>query len=191
MNSDCRPIHETNVPLAAGSQRVAERIDAVVVSVAEHWLRWTIGFVGSIVGLAVAAPLLRSSRFALLGEPIYLSYRAVCHQSADRSFHVMGEPLAFCQRDLAIFVGAIVATVVFGALRHRVAVSPLPLAVTVLAAMPMALDGSTQLLGLRESNWELRVVSGSLFALGIAWFTLPYLERGFARLVNDARAVSQ
>jgi predicted MFS family arabinose efflux permease len=63
----------------------------------------------------------------------------------------------------------------------------------------MALDGFTQLFGWRESTWELRVVTGSLFALAVAWFVFPRLQRGFGeiqqtveqrfeRLVREGRA---
>jgi hypothetical protein len=43
----------------------------------------------------------------------------------------------------------------------------------------MALDGVTQLLGWRESTWELRVSSGLLFGLASAWFVYPRIEDAF------------
>jgi uncharacterized membrane protein len=39
----------------------------------------------------------------------------------------------------------------------------------------MAVDGLTQLAGLRESNWALRTLTGALFGLGTLWFVYPYL----------------
>jgi uncharacterized membrane protein len=42
----------------------------------------------------------------------------------------------------------------------------------------MAIDGITQLFGLRESNWQLRTITGALFGLASVWLAYPYLEEG-------------
>jgi uncharacterized membrane protein len=55
-------------------------------------------------------------------------------------------------------------------------------------ALPMALDGGTQLLGLRESTWELRVVTGAMFSVGVALFALPHLDRGFGEVADAIHA---
>jgi hypothetical protein len=41
----------------------------------------------------------------------------------------------------------------------------------------MALDGTTQMFGWRESNWILRTVTGTLFGLGSVWFVLPLIHK--------------
>jgi uncharacterized membrane protein len=46
----------------------------------------------------------------------------------------------------------------------------------LLTVLPMALDGGTQLFGWRESNWELRTLTGVIFGSGICWVLLPALE---------------
>jgi uncharacterized RDD family membrane protein YckC len=60
-----------------------------------------------------------------------------------------------------------------------------------LLSMPMAIDGLTQLVGLRESTWQLRVLTGVSFALATVWFVYPRLESGFAevRAVLAARSL--
>lgn len=52
----------------------------------------------------------------------------------------------------------------------------------------MALDGFTQLFGFRESTWELRLITGALFALSCVWFGFPYLEQAFADMRRDLEA---
>ena len=42
--------------------------------------------------------------------------------------------------------------------------------------LPMAADGVSQMMNLRESNLLLRLVTGSLFSLGLAWATLPHID---------------
>ena len=41
----------------------------------------------------------------------------------------------------------------------------------------MALDGTPQISGLRESTWYLRVITGTLFGLGNVWFALPLMQK--------------
>jgi hypothetical protein len=41
----------------------------------------------------------------------------------------------------------------------------------------MAWDGITQMFGWRESTWELRLITGTLFGLGTTWFVLPLIQR--------------
>jgi hypothetical protein len=49
----------------------------------------------------------------------------------------------------------------------------------------MALDGGSQFLSLiipgfpiRESVWQLRVLTGGLFGFSIAWLAYPYIQEG-------------
>jgi uncharacterized membrane protein len=48
----------------------------------------------------------------------------------------------------------------------------------------MALDGFTQLFCYRESNWELRLLTGALFGLASAWLAYPRLERFSTEIVS-------
>lgn len=56
------------------------------------------------VGLVVAAPLAAASdgRAATL---LYEFFARVCHQIAERSFHLAGHPLAVCHRCFGFYVG--------------------------------------------------------------------------------------
>jgi hypothetical protein len=75
------------------------------------------------------------------------------------------------------------AGLLFSLVRRRV--GPLPIRWYVLLCVPMAIDGTTQLFGWRESTWELRVITGFLFGLASAWLVFPILERGM-REVRDS-----
>jgi uncharacterized membrane protein len=78
---------------------------------------------------------------------------------------------------MAIYTTLFAAVLLFALVRTRV--KPLPWLAYVAFAAPMAVDGVTQILGLRTSNFELRIVTGALFGIGSAWLALPYLEQGF------------
>ena len=61
-----------------------------------------------------------------------------------------GFKVALCQRDVAIYASVVVAGLLFGLLRRRVK-SP-SVKVYVLFLIPLAVDGLSQMVGLRESN---------------------------------------
>ena len=89
----------------------------------------------------------------------------------------IGYKMAFCQRDLALYGTIALAGMVYGLLRDRV--RPLSWRVFVLLLVPLALDGGTQLVGLRESTWLLRVVTGWLSGLALVWALYPRLDHAF------------
>ncbi len=95
----------------------------------------------------------------------------------------MGYKVALCQRDVAIYSAMGLNGMVYGAMRGRA--RPLPWALFVLiGVLPIGLDGLSQLLSqppfqllpYRESNWALRLVTGSLFGTSVAWLVFPMLD---------------
>ena len=166
----------------ATGDRTARAVDAndhAVLWFVSHWALGVFVVVGTLSSLPILAPVLKASGHDLPARVIYLAYRLVCHQRPERSFHVLGEQMAVCERDIAIFLSGTVALGLFALTRSRwMPVAP-RLLWPILLAVPMALDGGTQLVGLRESTWELRVITGTLFSLGAAWFAVPHLEAGF------------
>jgi len=166
----------------ARQRRFEQTVDRVVALWARHWLAVLNLFTGLFAGLPLLAPWLVATGHPTLAAPIYFAYRFVCHQRPDRSFFLFGQQVAYCQRDLAIYVGVFVLGLVYALVRRWL--KPLSWRGAFLLALPMALDGSTQLVGLRESTWQLRLVTGTLFALAVVWFVYPRLETGFAEVLS-------
>lgn len=173
--------------LTPRAQAVANRIDSAVLWFATHWLAVFIGYGATVVGLAALAPLLKGTGYETASRFIYLPYRLICHQRAERSLHLHGEQMAFCERDLAIVLAAVMAGVLFALARRWRALPNIGFVVVVMFALPMAIDGGTQLIGLRESTTALRLLTGSLFSIGVGWFVLPHLESGFASIRDEIR----
>lgn len=86
----------------------------------------------------------------------------------------IGWKVALCQRDVAIYAGVLTAGLVYAFMRGRI--RPLPIKVFILLVIPMAVDGLTQLIGWRESNWLLRSVTGALFGVAAVFLAYPYVE---------------
>ena len=102
---------------------------------------------------------------------------------AFRGNEVNGYKIAICQRDVAIYGSVVMAGLLFGLLRRRVRAPSLK--VYLLFLIPMALDGFSQLFGLRESNWWLRTATGALFGGASVWLAYPYLEAAMRDVIRS------
>jgi uncharacterized membrane protein len=94
---------------------------------------------------------------------------------------LLGYKVAICQRDVAIYGAVLGAGLLFS--QWRTQVRGLPLRWYLLLLVPIALDGGTQLFGLRESNWVLRSITGILFGAGSVWLAYPYVEDAMREVV--------
>lgn len=94
----------------------------------------------------------------------------------------IGWKVALCQRDVAIYLSVFLAGVSYTFVRTRT--KPLPLKVFILLTIPMAIDGLTQLVGWRESNWWLRSVTGALFGAAAVYLVYPYVEDAMQEVLD-------
>ncbi|MEW6230809.1 MAG: DUF2085 domain-containing protein [Chloroflexota bacterium] len=88
----------------------------------------------------------------------------------------LGYQVAYCQRETAIFASIFLAGLLFSLVRRKL--KPLSVSLFLALIAPMAVDGFTQLLGFRESNWQLRLFTGGLFGVALVWLLYPYMEQG-------------
>lgn len=170
--------------------RVEQIVNRVVLAWARHWLLVLNGLTGMFAVLPLLAPWLLSQGYSTPANVIYVAYRLVCHQKSERSFFLFKQQVAYCQRDLAIYTGVFLLGLVYALVRRWL--RPLSWTGAFLLVLPMAVDGLSQLVGLRESTWELRLTTGVLFALATVWFVYPRLEQGFQEIhaVVQARLAS-
>ncbi|MHB1415996.1 MAG: DUF2085 domain-containing protein, partial [Chloroflexota bacterium] len=152
--------------------------------VADHWLLFLNAAVAVYVGLAVLSPVLLANGQEAAGQFLFQAYRYACHQYPQRSYFIAGHQVAFCERDTAIYVTFLLAGLAYAGRRGRV--RPLRWWAYALLIAPMAVDGTGQLFGLWESNWELRTVTGALFAGATVWFLYPYIDRTVEEMRRDA-----
>jgi uncharacterized membrane protein len=98
----------------------------------------------------------------------------------------IGYKAALCQRDLALYGSLFVGGLLFGLVRCRL--RPLSFVAYVLCLIPIAVDGGSQLVGLRESTPLLRALTGSLVGLASVWMLYPRLQDAFDDVGRQARA---
>ncbi len=142
---------------------------------ARHWLLIANLANALIVAGAVLVPLVMAAGLTGLGSALFIAYHTLCEQIPSHSYFLLGYQLAMDQRMMAIYGSSLLAGILFALLRGRV--RPLPWRSYFLLILPMAVDGFTQMFGWRESNWQLRTVTGTLFGAATVWLMYPYLDR--------------
>jgi uncharacterized membrane protein len=108
----------------------------------------------------------------------------------------LGFKMALCERDIAIYGFVFIGSVLYGLLRKRYRIKPMPLWLFFLVGIgPIALDGFSQLfsqyataveplsfvsniLVLRESTPFMRFFTGALFGFSLVWLTYPHIDKG-------------
>lgn len=132
--------------------------------------------------------------------------------AAARSFlgnEEMGYKIALCQRDMGIYGAILVGGLLYGLLRKRYDIKPLPVILFIIIGMgPIGLDGFSQLfsywftpadgsaatgifgtlanlLPVRESPPLLRTFTGMWFGLTLVWLAYPNLETGMKETKNN------
>jgi uncharacterized membrane protein len=161
-----------------------QRLNRALVSAAEatsaalerHWLILVNLICVLLVGGALAVPLLYAVGWQAPAAGLFASYHLICAQIPSHSYFLFGYQLGLCARNLAIFGSALVGSIGYRAVRTWL--PPIGWSLWLLTVVPMALDGGIQLVGWRESTWELRTLTGIIFGLGVCWVILPSIEPG-------------
>jgi uncharacterized membrane protein len=156
-----------------------KRLDAVMRRAGEitmeYWALAITIFMGLIVFAALSVPLLTYLGLDSIAKPLFFTLHLICAQIPSHSFYILGHQLGMCARNMGIYSSMFIGGLVFVLSKKRL--PGIPWWVWVLMVLPMAYDGLTQMFGLRESTWELRVLTGALFGAGNMWFVLPFIQR--------------
>jgi uncharacterized membrane protein len=181
-----------------------------------HWLAAMNAGVAGFAGLPVLAPGLLALGWHAPALLIYGLYSTTCHQWPGRSYFLFGpqlvqsmpalEPLgvrmahdfvgdvavgfkmAYCQRNFAIYTTVLIAGLLYALVRDRA--RPLGWGAFATCLAPMAADGGLQLIGVHESSWELRSLSGALTGLAAVWLVYPRLESALRSSSSKAQAAA-
>jgi uncharacterized membrane protein len=137
-------------------------VNRQILWLAQHWLAVFNSFFLLYVGLPFLAPVLLANGYAGAANAIYGFYRSACHQLPSRSYFVLGEQVAVCHRDVAIYGAFLVGGLGYNFVRPHL--KPPQLRWYVFALWPIALDAGMQL----ASDWLYNGVSmGALWAIGL------------------------
>ena len=140
-----------------------------------YWANVVTVVLGLLVATALAIPFLSYFGLDAIAKPLFFALHYVCAQVPSHSFYILGHQLGLCARNLSIYTSMFLGSLVFVLSKKRL--PGIPWWIWVLMLLPMAWDGTTQLLGWRESTWELRMITGTLFGVGSVWFALPLIQK--------------
>ncbi len=142
----------------------------------EYWATMLTAILGLVVLIALSIPFLSYFGLDAIAKPLFFSLHYVCAQIPSHSFYyIFGHQLGLCARNLSIYSSMFLGSLIFVLSKKRL--PGIPWWLWILMILPMALDGLTQMVGLRESTWELRLITGTLFGSGSVWFVLPYMQK--------------
>ena len=140
-----------------------------------HWATMITFVLGILVFAALSVPFLSYFGLDGISKQIFFALHLVCAQIPSHSFYIFGHQLGMCERNFSIYASMFIGSLIFVLSKKRI--PGIPWWIWVLMILPLALDGTTQMFGWRESTWELRVLTGTLFGLGNVWFALPLIQK--------------
>ncbi|MBI2755961.1 MAG: DUF2085 domain-containing protein [Chloroflexi bacterium] len=162
------------------------RLDQVLVGgiedalawVFRHWLLLANLLVTLALLGAVGAPVLAAARLDAASAAIHTAYLLLCPQRPAHSYFLFGQQLALEQREMAMFGAQFGAGLLYGVLRARGRWRErLSWSLLLLFSLPMAWDGLSQAVGLRDSDWQTRTWTGALFSAAFVFWLYPVLDR--------------
>ncbi len=164
----------------------------VVVWFFRHWLLLANLYYALLLIFAFVGPWLNSIGLTDAGNFFFASYGIICDQVPTHSYYPYGFQLCLCQRCLAIYTAMLLGGLYYAwARRDGRTYRPLPLRWMMLCALPLVIDGLTQLFGLRHSDVLLRTLTGGLFGFAAIATIYPWFDAIKRRLwrvlgVHDA-----
>jgi len=145
----------------------------------KYWALLITMTIGLLLLAAVLAPILSYLGLDVIAKPLFFSMHLLCAQTPSHSFYLFGHQLCLCERCLAIYSSMFMVGLLY--IFRPKSLPALPWWLWLLLVLPMVWDGGTQLFGLRESTWELRLFTGGLFGLVSMWFALPRVQMALVK----------
>ena len=88
----------------------------------------------------------------------------------------VGYKLPVCSRDVAIYLAMLAGTLLLPFVRRVESTDWPDKWLLVAACVPIAIDGGTQLLGMRESSNFLREITGAIVGFALPFYIVPMLN---------------
>ncbi|GCF08059.1 DUF2085 domain-containing protein [Dictyobacter arantiisoli] len=146
-----------------------------------YWAHIVTTVLGILVGIAIAIPFLSYMGLQSISSPLFYVLHYVCAQIPSHSFYIWGHQLGLCARNFSIYTSMFLGSLIFVLSKKRL--PGIPWWLWIIMILPMAWDGTSQMFGLRESDWILRMVTGTLFGLGNIWFALPLMHKSIMETI--------
>ncbi|MEM2974040.1 MAG: DUF2085 domain-containing protein [Candidatus Micrarchaeia archaeon] len=119
------------------------------------------------------------------GLMLYSFFGYFCHQLPSRSVSPYDVSLGMidnhnafpvCARDFAFYLSLLAGSILYPLTNDPCSKKIPRLLWIILAAVPMAIDGGTQILGWRESTNPLRFLTGGMLGFACAYYLIPLVN---------------
>lgn len=143
----------------------------------QAWKVWIGGIVVVFfwVFAILLAPIAKANDLTSVSSPLYQFFSFICHQQAERSFHVMSEQFGVCSRCFGVYFGLLLGFAVYPLWRNIVEIEPLPRVWLFLSLIPITIDWSLTMFGIWENTHLSRFVTGLILGFACATFIIPAL----------------
>jgi Predicted membrane protein len=127
------------------------------------------------MSLIVGAPFALAHGYSELAQVIYKAFSPLCHQIADRSFHLEGHAFAVCSRCTGIYAGVAAGVMLYPLMRSLKRTDTPARMWLLLSAVPILIDWSLGFFGLWANNHLSRFLTGGLLGFVAALYIVPGL----------------
>jgi len=124
----------------------------------------------ALPALTVLAPVLREGGYDSISTYIYRGFGFLCHQLAERSFHLMSQPLAVCARCFGLYLGLFIGVIAFPFIQSVRNEKPLSRTLLFVSMIPMGIDWGLGALGIWENTHVSRFLTGLIAGTVCALF---------------------
>jgi len=126
-----------------------------------------------LVASIFGAPLAVANNHPAWAATIYHAFSYVCHQLPERSFHLLGHPLAVCSRCTGLYFGFAIASLMYPLVRSLSRTDTPPRRWLLLAAVPMAVDVGVDVIGVWQNTYYSRLATGLILGSTAAFYVVP------------------
>jgi uncharacterized membrane protein len=126
-----------------------------------------------LVASIFGAPLAVANNHPSWAATVYHAFSYVCHQLPERSFHLLGHPLAVCSRCTGLYSGFAIASLMYPLVRSLSRTETPARRWLLLAAVPMAVDVGLDVIGVWQNTYYSRLATGLLLGSIAAFYVIP------------------
>jgi uncharacterized membrane protein len=152
----------------------------------QAWTVWSVSFliVFAWVFLILLAPVAAANNLNGISAPIYKFFSFICHQQPARSFHIAEHQFAVCSRCFGVYFGLFFGFIIYPFFRKIEEIEPLPRVWLFLAMIPIGIDWTFGVFGIRENTHFSRFTTGMILGAACAVYIAPALIEIFRLLTG-------
>jgi uncharacterized membrane protein len=125
-------------------------------------------------GLIVLAPVLQHYNYQGYSFFIYKAFSGICHQLPERSFYLLNEKFAVCERCTAIYFSFFLGVLLFPIIKYLLKNRLPSKYFIIIPTLFLILDFIFGFIGFLQNEYTI-IITGSIFGLFISYFMVSGL----------------